>query len=43
LELRILVQEFLRRVPAYRFDMRQAVRLPSSFQWGWNKLPVSVG
>jgi cytochrome P450 len=42
LELRILVQEFLRRVPAYRFDMEQAVRLPSSFQWGWNKLPVIV-
>jgi cytochrome P450 len=40
LELRILVQEFLRRVPAYSFDMKQAVRLPSSFQWGWNKLPV---
>ena len=43
LELRILVQEFLRRVPAYSFDMAQAVRLPSSFQWGWNKLPVIVG
>jgi len=42
-ELRILVQEFLRRVPAYSFDMKEAVRLPSSFQWGWNKLPVIVG
>lgn len=42
-ELRILVQEFLRRVPAYSFDMERAVRLPSSFQWGWNKLPVILG
>jgi cytochrome P450 len=42
-ELRLLVHEFLRRVPAYSFDMNEAVRLPSSFQWGWNKLPVMVG
>lgn len=42
LELRILVEEFLRRVSAYRFDMARAVRLPSSFQWGWNSLPVVI-
>jgi cytochrome P450 len=43
LELRIIVEEFLRRVAAYRFDMARAIRLPSSFQWGWNSLPVIIG
>lgn len=43
LEMRVLVQEFLRRVPAFAFDMDKAVRLPSSFQWGWNSLPVVIG
>ena len=42
LELRILVETFLRRVDRYGFDMARAVRLPSSFQWGWNELPVIV-
>lgn len=42
LELRILVEEFLRRVPNYHFDMAKSVRLPSSFQWGWNSLQVVV-
>lgn len=43
LELRILVETFLRRVPEFSFDMERAVRLPSSFQWGWNSLPVIIG
>jgi cytochrome P450 len=43
LELRILVEEFLARVPSFRFDLASAVRRPSSFQWGWNTLPVIVG
>lgn len=43
LELRVLVREFLRRVDSFSFDMEKAVRLPSSFQWGWNSLPVIVG
>jgi len=43
MELRVLVDSFLRRVPAYSFDMERAVRLPSSFQWGWNSLPVIIG
>lgn len=43
LELRVLVGEFLRRVRSFSFDMEHAVRLPSSFQWGWNTLPVVVG
>lgn len=42
LELRILVETFLRRVARYSFAMDRAVRLPSSFQWGWNELPVIV-
>jgi cytochrome P450 len=42
LELRILVKTFLRRVERFSFDMEDAVRLPSSFQWGWNRLPVIV-
>lgn len=43
LELRILVGTFLRRAGDYSFDMEEAVRLPSSFQWGWNSLPVMIG
>jgi cytochrome P450 len=43
LELRVLVDVFLRRVQHYSFDMQHAVRLPSSFQWGWNRLPVVIG
>jgi cytochrome P450 len=42
LELRVMVEEFLKRVPSYRFDLDNAVRYPSSFQWGWNNLPVIV-
>lgn len=43
LEIRILVEAFLRRVAEYSFDMEKAVRPPSSFQWGWNTLPVVIG
>ena len=43
MELRVLVDAFLRRVPSFRFDMDRALRLPSSFQWGWNSLPVIIG
>jgi cytochrome P450 len=43
LELKILVHEFLRRVPKFSFDMEKAERRPSSFQWGWNNLPVIIG
>jgi cytochrome P450 len=43
LELRTLVECFLRRVDDFSFDMEDAKRLPSSFQWGWNSLPVIVG
>ncbi len=43
LEVKIMVQEFLRRVPDYSFDMDRAVRPPSSFQLAWNVLPVVIG
>ncbi len=43
LEVRTLVRSFLERVDHYAFDLAAAVRRPSSFQWGWNSLPVVVG
>jgi cytochrome P450 len=42
LEGRILVEEFLRRVPEFQVIEADAVRLPSNFQWGWNRLPITV-
>jgi len=42
LEVSILVAEWLRRVPDYRIIDEAASRPPSSFQWGWSKLPVEV-
>lgn len=42
LEIAVLVTEWLRRVPEYRVDADAASRPPSSFQWGWNTLPVQV-
>jgi cytochrome P450 len=43
MEVREMISVFLRRVPEFSFDMENAVRPPSSFQWGWNTLPVVVG
>lgn len=42
LELRTIVREILKRDLNIRFDMDAARRYPSSFQWGWNRLPVTV-
>jgi len=42
LEVTVLVQEWLRRVGEYRIVTDDATRLPSSFQWGWNNIPVEV-
>jgi cytochrome P450 len=42
LEVSILVTEWLRRVPDYRIIDEAAFRPPSSFQWGWSRLPVEV-
>lgn len=42
LEVAVLLQEWLRRVPGYAIQAEAATRLPSSFQWGWNNIPVEV-
>lgn len=42
LEITIMVTEWLKRVPDFRILDEQASRPPSSFQWGWNNLPVEV-
>jgi len=42
MEIRTMVDAFLRRVPEFEFDMDMAVRHPSSFQWGWNELHVTI-
>ncbi|MBU8811749.1 cytochrome P450 [Mycolicibacterium goodii] len=42
LEITIMVTEWLKRVSDYRIDEHAAHRPPSSFQWGWNNLPVEV-
>ncbi|BBY23375.1 cytochrome P450 [Mycobacterium stomatepiae] len=42
LEVAVLVQEWLRRVPDFEIKGQDATRLPSSFQWGWNQIPVEV-
>lgn len=42
LEVVVLLQEWLRRVPDFAIRSERATRLPSSFQWGWNNIPVEV-
>lgn len=42
LEIDVLLGEWLRRVPEYAIQGAAATRLPSSFQWGWNNIPVEV-
>jgi cytochrome P450 len=42
LEIAIMVAEWLKRVPEYRIVSEAASRPPSSFQWGWNSIPVEV-
>jgi cytochrome P450 len=42
LEVAVLLAEWLRRVPDFAIRGDAATRLPSSFQWGWNKIPVEV-
>jgi cytochrome P450 len=42
LEIAVLLQEWLQRVSDYRIDEAGAQRPPSSFQWGWNNIPVQV-
>jgi len=42
LEGRILVEEFLSRVAQYEIDLDGAERRPSSFQWGYSRIPVAI-
>ncbi|AIT79860.1 cytochrome P450 [Novosphingobium pentaromativorans US6-1] len=42
MEVQVLVETFLSRVHRFHFDLEESVRLPSSFQWGWNSLSVSI-
>jgi cytochrome P450 len=42
LEVTIMVTEWLKRVAEWRVDSHAAARPPSSFQWGWNRVPVEV-
>lgn len=42
LEITIMVTEWLNRVSDWRIDPATAYRPPSSFQWGFNSLPVEV-
>ncbi len=42
LEIAVMLEERLRRVPDFEILADDATRLPSSFQWGWNNIPVEV-
>jgi cytochrome P450 len=42
LEITVMVSEWLKRVPDFRVVEERASRPPSSFQWGWNNIPVEV-
>jgi cytochrome P450 len=42
LEIAVMVTEWLKRVPDFRIVSEAASRPPSSFQWGWNNIPVEV-
>jgi cytochrome P450 len=42
LEIAIMVTEWLKRVPDFRVITESLSRPPSSFQWGWNNIPVEV-
>lgn len=42
LEITIMIQEWLKRVADFRVEAESASRPPSSFQWGWNSIPVQV-
>jgi cytochrome P450 len=42
LEITVMLSEWLKRVPDFRIVEESALRPPSSFQWGWNQIPVEV-
>ncbi|BBX17414.1 cytochrome P450 [Mycolicibacterium duvalii] len=43
LEITVMVTEWLKRVDEFTVHTDSAQRPPSSFQWGWNSIPVEVG
>ncbi len=42
LQIRVAVEEFLKRVTNYRFNLDEAILLPSYFHWAYGSLPVEV-
>lgn len=42
LEASILIAEFMRRVSDFEVVEEEIVRHPSSFQWGYNELPIRI-
>lgn len=42
MQIRISVEEFLKRVDKYRFPLEEARLRPSYFHWAYNSLPVEV-
>ena len=42
LEIAVMVTQWLKRIDDWRIDSQAASRPPSSFQWGWNNIPVEV-
>jgi cytochrome P450 len=42
LEGKVLIDELLRRIPAYEIDEANAVRPPSDFQVGFTSMPLIV-
>ncbi len=42
LQIRVAVEEFLKRVTAYRFPLEEAVLRPSYFHWAYSSLPVEI-
>jgi cytochrome P450 len=42
LEIAVMVTEWLKRVSDFHVLAESASRPPSSFQWGWNNIPVEV-
>jgi cytochrome P450 len=42
MQIRIAVEEFLKRVKDYRFHLDEAILRPSYFHWAYSSLPVEV-
>lgn len=42
LQIRVAVEEFLKRVTRYRFHLDEAVLRPSYFHWAYSSLPVEI-